>query len=510
MPEEIVNLKNGLRARSALHAAYALLATVPAWVVKHPPLQDLPFHMATINVLAHIGDPAWGYGDIYELTLGRTQYLVYYGLAVLLSKAVGVYFANLLLMCVYLAGTPLAVAYVLRGLGVDTRAAWFSVPLLYNVMWQFGLLPFVFGIPVGIFAIGLALRDLRAPSRKHGVALAVTALALFYVHIFPFGLFGLAYAALFPWAKPRAYVRAVAPMLPVGAAVGYWSLFTLAGRTAVGLDAQNVKDPVLPAREAYEQIWMWLGDTFHDQSDLLVWKLVAGWAIAVTAVALATNKDARRGYKLTLLCAACAVLYFVTPQSRGPIYWLYSQRFPVLFVMCAAMLVRLPAGRLGHIAAAAGWLVSGFAVWQTCDHYIAFETKEVGDIDGAIDALPPGKRVAALIFDKGSNVVGGVPFLHMGSYYQASKPGLIQFSYAGYDHWPFDYKPGKAPPPGKRAPLRWEWMPENVSVTRELLPFYDYVLTRGRGFSPPPRSYVAEGTFDRWTVWRREPHAESH
>lgn len=503
MQSSIVNVKSAFARDRVFHALYALLATVPAWVVRHPPLQDLPFHLATINVLSHYGDTAWGYAQTYALTLGRTQYLVYYGLAVLLSKVLGVFAANLVLMCVYLAGTPLAVAYVLRGLGVDTRAAWFTIPLLYNVMWQFGLLPFVFGVPLGIFAVGLALRDLAAPSRARAIALAVAAFLLFFVHIFPFALFGIAYAAMFPWAHPKRWLRAAQPMLPAALAMGYWSLFTVAGRTAVGLDAQNVKDPVLPWREAYGQIFSWLGDTWRDEMDARVWGLVGALSLATTALALATDARAWRGYKLALLPLVCGVLYFVTPQSRGPIYWLYSQRFPVLFVMCAALLVRLPKGRLGHVAAAAGWGVSVFAVVQTAQHYIAFETQEVGDLDGAIAAIPPGKKVAALIYDKGSNVMQWAPFLHMGSYYQAEKPGLVQFSYAGYDHWPFTYRAGSEPPPGTRAPLRWEWTPERVSVERELLPFYDYVLTRGGGFAPGAGSYVRAGVYDRWTVWQK-------
>ncbi len=511
MQTSIVNVKS--RAQSAvgriarheglLHALYALMATVPAWIVRHPPLQDLPFHLATINVLAHYGDPAWGYAQTYELTLGRTQYLVYYGLAVVLSKLVGVFSANLMLMCVYLAGTPLTVMYVLRGLKVDARAAWFTIPLLYNVMWQFGLLPFVFGIPIGIFAVGLALRDISEPSPKRALALAAAAFVLFFVHIFPFVLFGLSYIALFPWSRPRVWLRALMPMLPAAGVMASWSLFTLAGRTAVGLDAQNTQDPVLPWREAYAQIFQWLGDIFRDDSDLLVWKLVVGLAVLSTIVALATDSSARRGYRLVLLSLVCAVLYFVTPQSRGPIYWLYSQRFPVLLVMCASLLVRLPRGAFGHVAALCGWAVSCFAVVNTAQHYVAFETDELGDIDGAIDSIPPGHKVAALVYDKWSTIMHWAPYLHMGSYYQAQKPGLVQFAYTGYDHWPFTYRVGHEPPPGTRAPLRWEWMPEAVSVQRELVPFYDDVLTRGPGFAPPPGTYVKTGTFDRWTVWHR-------
>ena len=46
------------------------------------------------------------------------------------------------------------------------------------------------------------------------------------------------------------------------------------------------------------------------------------------------------------------------------------------------------------------------------------------------------------------------PFLHFGSYYQLQKGGVVQFTYAGYTHWPVDFKPGRYPPPGIPAPSR--------------------------------------------------------
>jgi len=95
------------------------------------------------------------------------------------------------------------------------------------------------------------------------------------------------------------------------------------------------------------------------------------------------------------------------------------------------------------------------------------------------------------------------PFLHFGSYYQVKKGGVVMFTYAGYLHWPFDFKPGKYPPPGGPARLRWEWTPESVRVQDELYPYYDYVLTRGSGFNPPPGTFHIQWSGDKWTVWAR-------
>src|SRR6478736_4399595 len=87
--------------------AVALMASAPAWIVKYPPIQDLPFHLATIRVVHDLHNPAFGFDDDFVLTLGRTQYVIYYLIASLLAYVVGIVNANIALMCCYLGGTPL-------------------------------------------------------------------------------------------------------------------------------------------------------------------------------------------------------------------------------------------------------------------------------------------------------------------------------------------------------------------------------------------------------------------
>jgi hypothetical protein len=116
--------------------------------------------------------------------------------------------------------------------------------------------------------------------------------------------------------------------------------------------------------------------------------------------------------------------------------------------------------------------------------------------------MDPRRRVCALIYDKGSSLMNNVPFLHFGSYYQVERGGVVMFTYAGYAHWPIDFRPDAYPPPGTPARLRWEWTPESVSI-REIYPYYDYVLERGAGFQPPAGTYRIKFRGDRWTVWEK-------
>src|SRR4029079_155914 len=97
-----------------------------------------PVHMAAVRVIRSIGDFDFGFGLDYELTLGRTQYLLYYLGSSALSWVVGVRWASFAMIGFYLAGTVLATRSLLLALGKDERAAVFVVPFLFNCSLEIG------------------------------------------------------------------------------------------------------------------------------------------------------------------------------------------------------------------------------------------------------------------------------------------------------------------------------------------------------------------------------------
>lgn len=491
------------RKETLFYLAVAVLASAPAWIVKYPPIQDLPFHLATIRVIHDIGNPIYGFDDLV-LTLGRTQYVFYYVLASLLSYVVGIVPANVILMSAYLGGTPLALRELLRALGKDPRLCLLSIPLLVNVMFMFGLLPFLLGIPLMFWGLATAVRWFEAPTPKRGLLLAAIAFALFYSHVFPFGIFGLGFAALFPWSRPRQWIMAGLPTVPALLALTRWTLFTDAGKLSRGALTPSPSQGSQPLNQSLPGVFQWISDVFKDTTDEAI--LVATVMTALLLLGLSQgdrDPSSPRSRAYVLLPLACIVLYFTMGEGHDYI-WLIAQRFPILFLLTAIPLVRMPAGVRGHIATAALLGLATVSVVNTCRHFLRFQLEEVGDIDGALSVMDPKKKVAALIFDSGSNVTNWAPFLHFGSYYQFKKGGIVQFSYAGYAHWPFDYKPGRYPPPGGPARKRWEWTPQAVPVRGELFPYYDYVLARGDGFHPPPGTFHLKWRGDRWMVFERD------
>src|SRR5689334_12731979 len=152
--------------------AISLLATAPAWIVKYPPLEDLPFHGSTLRQIFSYANPAYGFREVYFINLAHTQYALYYVVADVFALFLGVRYASIAMMCLYLGGTPLALRWLLRTFGKDERLALFVVPLLVNAMFVVGLLPYVVAIPVMLCAWAVSVDDVETPTRARGITLA--------------------------------------------------------------------------------------------------------------------------------------------------------------------------------------------------------------------------------------------------------------------------------------------------------------------------------------------------
>jgi len=486
----------------------AVMASLPLFVVKYPPIQDLPFHLAAMRVIHSYGDPAFGFQNDLVLRLGSTQYVLYYLLGSLLAYGLGIVKANLVLMCAYTGGSVLAMRALLRALGRDERLCIAVVPLLYNVMFLFGLLPFLVGIPVMLWGIAVAVRYFEAPSVGRGVLLAFLATSLFYLHVFPFALFGLAFAVMFPWRRPKGWFVAGLPTLPALAVAAWWTWLTPEGRLAQGaLTHPEVPSKLSPLGKILDA-YNWFGDVYRDLSDEAILGTLGG--VVLLSAVLASRRLAgesqgapRPGlWRYAAVPGACFVLMLVTGEQHGHI-WLIWQRFPLLLLLTVIPLARMPGGRAGTAITASLVVLAAVSTVTACVHWVRFERDDVGDFDEALRAMEPRSRVAGLVFDKVSSVVHRHPLVHFVSYYQLERGGVVEYTFAGYPHWPFTFRPDRAPPEGAPARLNWEWTPERVT-SEELYPYFDYVLTRGDGFAPTSGTYHLSWQGHRWNVWQRD------
>ncbi|MDH5674363.1 MAG: hypothetical protein OEZ06_19715 [Myxococcales bacterium] len=479
--------------------AFALLALAAAWpllYVSYPPIQDLPQHLAAIRVLHDFDSPGFAFRDYFVVDLWKTQYLAYYAAADLLAHALDVEAATRALIVASVVATPYSVRALLAALGRDRRLALLAFGFVYNAHLLLGFLNFLAAIPLMFLGTALSVQQRMAPSPGRALALTAVAVLGFYTHVVPFALLGLAAGLVALGRDPRKSVLRLLPLLPSGLAALHWLNRSPAGQATwtAARGSESGRQPVFtPFEPALAQLPRWLTDILHGPEDrLLLWSSLALLSLAVSGgllrallerrqrpaqpTAAATDEQALRrslALRLALISPLCALLYFVAPSSYDWI-WPIAERFPLLALLWLLPALPTPGPRLSQTLAVAAFAVACASYHYAGQAFAAFEREEVGDFDAALAAIPPGQRVAGLMFERGSRHVAFSPFIHFVAYYQARRGGAVMFSFADFPQSPFAFRDDNRPPP---VPPRWEWLPQRVRP-REL-DWYQYVLTRG-------------------------------
>ena len=139
---------------SVLVALAALSCAVPIWSTHYLPFCDLPEHVGAASVIAHYGDPSWGFGQTFELAFGTSQYLLYHLLVALFVRVMNdAELANRVVLGVFAFAFPYALRSLLRALGRDERLAVFAPLAFWSRPLFWGFLPYVASIPVLAYCI---------------------------------------------------------------------------------------------------------------------------------------------------------------------------------------------------------------------------------------------------------------------------------------------------------------------------------------------------------------------
>ena len=265
--------------------ALSVAMVYPIWRAKHPPLQDLPQHLAAISVLKNY--PALGLGHYFELQLLRTQYLAYYLVAQVLSYGIGVTLANKILLCSALIALPWSIASLLKALGRDPRLAIFAFGLTYNAHLVLGFFNFLAAIPLLFWGLAAAVRLREQFTVKRAVWLGIVALLCFYMHVVPFAFLGLGAALVLTGDSVKLTAKRALAFVPAGLASLGWLASTPAGKAtlAAAEATETVERPTyITVGQALRELPTWLTDVLHRERDdqlLVAWGALLFLALAV-------------------------------------------------------------------------------------------------------------------------------------------------------------------------------------------------------------------------------------
>ena len=211
---------------AVLFAAFTLLISIPIWTHPLPPLSDYVNHLARMHVIATLSkNPQLA--RFYELDWDVIPNLTMDLMVPVLARFMNVYVAGQVFIVSMFALIMSGVLALNRALiGRWSVFPLVALPLLYNYVFLVGLMNYMFGIGVALWALAgwIALRERIWPLRF--VLSTVCVVALFFCHLSALGVYGVGLLAfevsrlwqqrLEPW--PRRILDFVASGLPFLAA----------------------------------------------------------------------------------------------------------------------------------------------------------------------------------------------------------------------------------------------------------------------------------------------------
>jgi hypothetical protein len=478
-------------------AAYALgllVGVAPLWAAHQLPMVDLPQHLALISALHRLSDPTTLYPSVFAARGELTPYLGYYHLVSLLNWLLPLELANRLFLTVVVAGLPLSLGFLLRGLGRPRWPSLLALPFSYGDSFGWGFINYLASLPLAVLACGCFLRALRdVPHRKRWAsahALVLLAVLLMHVQGFFFLVLALPWL-LFTTPVPggwRARLPAFLSVVPGALVFLVWGAGRLLSPTQVEEGAPwKAWGPLFsernlsfkPFAQNLDEFPRVLANQLRDGSDR--WALAAVcllWVAATLAVVLGrrgTPHEAGiarlRIWGLGLLALA---LYLALPfDIRGAIYYLNTRYAHLAAALFAAALPPLSA-RLRPAFLVAG---AGAAVLLAVPLVRAFRAfdDEAAPLLHFAALTPAGPRVMGLIFNQGTKALTHPVFLHAAAVPARLRGGISNFSFALTPHSPLRYR--SAPPPTFPS----EWRPDGFRW-ETMGSAYSHFLLRG----PPP------------------------
>lgn len=372
-----------------------LLAAAAAPILATPvaPLADFVNHLARMRVLADIGDTP-GLAEIFRVEWAVIPNLTMDGLVPPLARLIGVYPAGQLFLALtvaLLASGPMVLHRVVMGVWSPWPLMVF--PFIYNGVFLFGLVNYLFGVGLAVWGAAAWAALLRRPLWTRAVLSALLVPCLFFCHLFAVGLYGLAIFALETarLAESRRFnigetVRAAlavgAPFLP--------ALYLLTLGPTMGLAGENQWESV----GKFDGLVMAI-QAYSDLPDMAVIALSLGGTVWLARRGALSMAPAGLILALSLLA-----VYLAMPRMLFG-SWMADQRLPAAALFLLAGFVRFaPRGAVQRNLLLAVILAASITRFADVEvHWRALDA-EVQEFRDSAALIGPGARVLVAYADE--------------------------------------------------------------------------------------------------------------
>lgn len=375
------------RTLAALFAALLLAALWPILTTPVAPLADYVNHLARMRILADIADdPALA--GVYTVKWALIPNLIMDLVVPRLAGLIGVYPAGqlyLVALVALLTGGPMVLYRALHGHWSPWPLA--VVPFVYNGIFLFGLVNYLFGVGVAIWgaAAWIALAD-RPVVWRMALAGILVVPVLFVCHLFAVGLFGMTIGA-FELARlferdridARAVIAGPGPVLVPFASVpvGLWLSPTLGLANQMEWESVGKLDGL-----------GYVIQTYSDLPDLAAAGLICG-----AMVWLARRGRLRLHPAGLVLLAGSLLVYLAMPRMLFG-SWIADQRLPVAVAFLAVGFARMsPRSPRSSMVLAMAVLSAGLIRFGDVTHHWRALGAEMEGFRQSVAMLPKGARI---------------------------------------------------------------------------------------------------------------------
>lgn len=329
---------------AVLFVALTLLVSIPVWTHPLPPLSDYVNHLARMHIIATVRTNA-DLARFYEIDWQIIPNLAMDLIVPLLGQFTNIYLAGQIftvgVFALIMSGT-LALNRAL--VGRWSVLPFLALPLLYNYVFLVGLMNYMFGVGLALWAMAvwIWLRERPWPIRL--AVSAAFAVALFFCHLSALGIYGI---GLLAYELLRLWSRGVRPATLVD--------FTASGLAFVPAGLLLMRSPTLGLVSA---IW-WeprgkingLVYIIELYSDIVVFAMIG--IVGAAAVFAVRHRLLRiHPFAVTLLGVGTLV-YMAMPRVMFATY-MADQRIPIavafMLIACVDLKLRHRLVRRGFVA----------------------------------------------------------------------------------------------------------------------------------------------------------------
>ncbi len=433
------------RGLTALFAFFSVLALLPVWLTRYPPVTDLPNHLLGAFAVVHLHDPAYDFARHFTVNLTpRSGILGHYLMIVLLRAGLSPLLTEKIYLSLILLIAPWGMWWLLvqlRGRRDGTLLALFTLFLGYN--WCFNMGFASFALSVGLFTFGLAAwwRYRRAfwaekiawhPVVWAGLVTALLAIAAYLAHLQGAGtlLAAVGLLSLADWRRPERVLLLWLPFLPLILFV-FWL-----GRSGQGSAGAIVGTPFI--------VWAPLSRKFSEfilAIDLLSFSPRREGMLLVLPLLLyliLLERGLRyRGVTRWLWPALFAVIaYFLLPIGLWVPFYIYQRMY--LFALWLGLpLLWIPRSKQGRVVVTAVLLTCALLFYGNTGHDYAVANVGLQQYAEAWEKLPGGLTILPFNNYRQGRIAPGT---HFWAYYTMEKGGYSPYLFSESYH-PVRYRP---------------------------------------------------------------------